>query len=187
MSFEQFDEQAKKLPNLFTCCSYLDAKGTTGSKVDTYSKGRNSNRSTRKQSCTTIDMESVNELQDRPLNLEQLGKEDLVDIFDSPHSLTPPTHVVLYNLRVIQQPRRSQEERSHLQCLLRDSSLQVQVHHLQVLCAPTQRIQLNGFLTVFDSNLVEKSQEGQLLRHSKAMRNLQASWPPSSARRYASM
>ena len=53
VSFEQFDEQAKKLPNLFTCCSYLDAK-------DTYSKGRNINRSVRKQSSTTIDVESVN-------------------------------------------------------------------------------------------------------------------------------
>ena len=45
-------------------------------------------------------MESVNELQDRPLNLEQLGKEELVDIFDSPHSLTPPTHVVLNHVAV---------------------------------------------------------------------------------------
>lgn len=42
-----------------------------------------------------MEVESTAHSYGKTVSLDHLSKDDLIDIFDSTHSLNPPTHVVL--------------------------------------------------------------------------------------------
>lgn len=56
---------------------------------------RSPNKKISLKSNSRMDLEMNGNGLEEKFDLSHLSKQDIADIFDSPHSLAPPTHVVL--------------------------------------------------------------------------------------------